>query len=93
METQPEDTGFYRALIAIETDATRFYGANASRPKLLGTTDSEQLLSHIAADLKALLPDISNCSLIAAGALFDQTQVLRPSYPVFECAGGRIDQR
>ena len=24
-----------------------------------------------------------HCSLIAAGALFDQTQVLRPSYPVF----------
>jgi hypothetical protein len=81
MNTQTEDTGFYRVLIAIETDATRFYGANASRPKLLGTTDSEQLLSHIAADLKALLPEISNCSLIAAGALFDQTQMLRPSYP------------
>lgn len=83
MDTLPEDTGFYRVLIAIETDATRFYGANASRPSLLGTTDSEQLLSHIAADLKALLPEISNCSLIAAGALFDQTQVLRPSYPAF----------
>jgi len=83
METQGEDTGFYRVLIAIETDATRFYGANASRPGLLGTSDSEQLLSHVAADLKALLPEISNCSLIAAGALFDQTQVLRPSYPAF----------
>lgn len=84
MDKQAEDTGFYRALIAIETDATRFYGANASRPNLLGTTDSEQLLSHIAADLKAMLPEISNCSLIAAGALFDQTQVLRPSYPAFQ---------
>lgn len=80
----PGDTGFYRILLAIETDATRFYGPNASRPSVLGATDSEQMLAHIAADLKTLLPDISNCSLIAAGALFDQTQVLRPGYPVFK---------
>jgi hypothetical protein len=83
MNKKPEATGFYRVLVAIETDATRFYGANASRPALLGASDSEQMLAHIAADLKSLFPEISKCSLIAAGALFDQTQVLRPSYPVF----------
>lgn len=74
---------FYRVLVAIETDATRYYGANASRPALLGPRDAEQMLAHIAADLRALLPDISQCSLIAAGALYDQTQILRPRYPVF----------
>jgi hypothetical protein len=83
MEKRPENSGFYRILVAIETDATRFYGANASRPALLGTSESEQMLAHIAADLKSLLPEISNCSLIAAGALFDQTQILKPSFPVF----------
>ena len=83
MERRPEDSGFYRILIAIETDPTRYYGSNASRPTLLGASESEQMLAHIAADLKSLLPEISNCSLIAAGALFDQTQVLTPSYPVF----------
>jgi hypothetical protein len=83
MSTKPESTGFYRILIAIETDATRFYGANASRPHLLTQNDSEQMLAHISSDLKSLLPEISRCSLIAVGALFDQTQVLRPSYPVF----------
>jgi len=83
MQSQPENSGFYRVLVAIETDATRFYGANASRPQLLGASDSEQMLAHISADLKTLLPEISNCSLIAAGALFDQTQILMPSYPVF----------
>lgn len=83
MDQQPEDTRFYRILVAIETDATLFYGANATRPGLLSSSDSEQLLSHVAADLKALIPEISNCSLVLAGALFDQTQVLRPSYPVF----------
>ena len=83
MERRPEDSGFYRILLAIETDPTRYYGSNASRPTLLGASESEQMLAHIAADLKSLLPEISNCSLIAAGALFDQTQVLTPSYPVF----------
>lgn len=97
MAKPSEDTRFYRVLVAIETDATRFYGANATRPGVLGVSDSEQLLAHVAADLKALFPDISNCSLIAAGALFDQTQVLRPSYPVFEAlesasVGHRVDR-
>jgi hypothetical protein len=83
MGPRPEDTGFYRILIAIETDATRYYGARASRPRLLEAGDAEQLLAHVAADLNALLPGISGCSLIAAGALFDQTQVLQPQFPVF----------
>lgn len=83
MNKKLESTGFCRVLVAIETDATRFYGANAARPALLGVSDSEQMLAHIAADLKSLFPEISNCCLIAAGALFDQTQVLRPKYPVF----------
>ena len=79
-----EGTGNYRIMVAVETDATRYYGANASRPGLLGISDSEQLLAHMAADLKSLIPGISHCSLIAAGALFDQTQLLRPSYPIFK---------
>lgn len=78
------ELGFYRGLVALETDATRYYGADAKRPAILGVNDAEQLLSHLAADLNALLPDISRCSLIAVGALFDQVQILRPGYPLFE---------
>jgi len=74
---------YQRIVVAIETDATRYYGANASRPALLGKTDADQMLAHLAADLQALLPEINQCSLIAAGALYDQTQILRPGYPVF----------
>jgi hypothetical protein len=97
MEKLTGDTSFYRILVAIETDATRFYGANATRPGVLGASDSEQLLAHVAADLKALFPEVSNCSLIVAGALFDQTQVLRPSYPVFRglesaSTGNQVDR-
>lgn len=76
-------TGYYRILVAIETDATRYYGSNAMRPALLSVSDSEQMLAHLAADLKSMLPSISQCSLIAPGALFDQTQILRPAFPVF----------
>ena len=78
------DTTFYRMLVAVETDATRYYGPDAIRPAVLGERDAEQLLSHLAADLKALLPEVASCSLITAGVLLDQTQVLRPGYPVFE---------
>lgn len=83
MSQSPERAAFYRILVAVETDATRYYGPDASRPALLERSQAEQLLAHLAADLQALLPDISLCSLIATGALFDQTQVLRPGYPLF----------
>ena len=76
-------TAFYRILVAIETDATRYYGANARRPGVLAAADAEQLLAHLAADLRALLPQVTACSLIAVGAVYDQVQLLRPGYPVF----------
>jgi hypothetical protein len=75
----------YPLLVAIETDATRYHGAGASRPRLLSKTDADQLLAHVSADLATLLPDSKRCSLVGAGALFDQTQLLRPGYPIFKC--------
>lgn len=70
-------------LVGIETDPTRYHGEHASRPTLLERASAEQLLAHIAADLTALFPSINRCSLTMAGALFDQTQVLRPQLPVW----------
>lgn len=84
MNDSSTETGFYRILVAVETDATRYYGADAIRPAILNNRDAEQLLSHIAADLTSLLPGISGCSLITAGALFDQTQIMRPEFPAFQ---------
>jgi hypothetical protein len=77
------DSKSYRILVAMETDATRYYGPDAARPALLPTTDAEQMLAHIAADLQALIPGVSRCRLVATGAVYDQTQILRPGYPVF----------
>jgi len=70
-------------LVGIETDPTRYHGEHASRPALLERVAAEQVLAHLAADLNAMFPGISQCSLSMAGALYDQTQVLRPGLPVF----------
>lgn len=71
-------------LVGIETDPTRYHGENAGRPCLLDKAAAEQVLAHLATDLTAMLPAISRCSLSMAGALFDQTQILRPQLAVFE---------
>ena len=70
-------------LVGIETDPTRYHGENASRPALLDRGAAEQVLAHLAADLTSLFPAINRCALSMAGALFDQTQVLRPQLPVY----------
>ena len=73
---------FRRFFVAIETDATRYHGSSAARPRLLAENEAEQMLAHLATDLEGLLPGFTQCKLATAGALFDQTQVLRPGYPV-----------
>jgi hypothetical protein len=75
-------------LVGIETDPTRYHGEHASRPALLEKTAAEQVLAHIATDLTAMFPAINRCSLSMAGALFDQTQILRPALPVYTALEG-----
>jgi hypothetical protein len=78
-----EDILHQHILVAIETDATRYHGEQASRPGLLSRARAEQMLAHLSTDLAMLLPNLNQCTLTLAGALFDQTQVLRSGYPVF----------
>lgn len=70
-------------LVGIETDSTRYHGENASRPAILDRANAEQVLAHLATDLVSMFPAISHCALTMAGALFDQTQVLRPDMLVY----------
>ena len=77
------ELAYTRILVAIESDATLYHGEHASRPGLLGRAEAEQMLAHLSTDLARLFPQIKDCALCLAGALFDQTQLLRPSYPVF----------
>lgn len=71
-------------MVGIETDPTRYHGEQPGRPALLDKAAAEQVMAHITTDLTTMLPAISRCSLTMAGALFDQTQILRPQLPVFE---------
>jgi hypothetical protein len=75
-------SGHRHFFVAIETDATRYHGSSAARPRLLAKNEAEQLLAHLATDLEGLLPGFAQFSIATVGALFDQTQVLRPGYPV-----------
>jgi hypothetical protein len=70
-------------LVALETDATRFHGENAVRPALLDQGGTGQVLAHLAADLASLFPGAASFPLAMPGALFDQTQLLRPGFPVY----------
>lgn len=72
----------HHILVGIETDPTRYHGESASRPALLDRVAAEQVLAHVAADLSSMFPGINQCTLTMAGALFDQTQLLRPRLPV-----------
>ena len=71
-------------LVGIETDPRLYHGENASRPALLDRTAAEQVLAHLATDLTAMIPAIRQCALTMAGALFDQSQLLRPKMLIYK---------
>lgn len=74
----------HRILVAIETDPLRYHGEHAARPARAGRSGAEQLLAHVAADLAEQLPGAHRCMLTMPGALYDQTQLLQPGYPLFQ---------
>ena len=76
-------SGSLPLLVTIETDPTRFHGVRPIRPSLPGPAACEQLLSHVLIDLEKIFPDIGKFSIAMPGALYDQTQILRPRLPVF----------
>ncbi len=71
-----------RILVTIETDPTRYHGENALSPLQPDRAGCEQVLAHLAADLTRLFPEAARCSLAMAGAVYDQTQVIRPNFPL-----------
>ena len=52
------------------------------RPVMLPTHEASLLLEAIAADLAKLAPAAVECDLVAAGALYDAAQLLRPGWPI-----------
>jgi len=74
-------TGTVRFLVTLETDPTRYHGEAGGRPLMPDSSACEQVLAHVAADLERLFPETVQCHLALAGALLDQSQVLRPGFP------------
>ena len=70
-------------LVGIETDPTQYHGENANRPALLDHEGAQQVVAHVAIDLRDMFPAINRCALSMAGALYDRAQVLRPQLPVY----------
>lgn len=51
-------------------------------PVVLPTHEASLLLEAIAVDLARLAPAAVRCDLVAAGALYDAAQLLRPGWPI-----------
>lgn len=88
--TNSDGRADFAFLVAIEIDPERQSKHHDASPQCLSQGDAEQMLSHLAADLGALLPDLSKCSIAAAGALYDQCQMLRPGTPLFTALSKRV---
>lgn len=44
---------------------------------------ARQLLAHISADLAEILPSVQKTAITTSGAMYDQSQLLRPGLPIF----------
>lgn len=76
-------------LLAIEIDPEHIrHHSGGGRTALLDQGDAGQMLAHLGADLTKLLGAFRKCRLTAAGALFDQCQILRPDTPVLDALAG-----
>ncbi len=69
-------------MLAVEADLSE-HAHGLSLPPPLDKAAATQLSELVAADLTALLGDISAFGMVVAGALYEQPQLLSPGYPVF----------
>jgi hypothetical protein len=56
----------------------------ATPPRTLAVEEAARLVDIVAADLARIVPGVERLGLALAGALYDQAQVLRPGWPLFE---------
>lgn len=81
--TASSELHHYAGLLTIELDPQRpdFTGIP---PAPLSVAAATALAGHLAKDLDRLLDGVSHLGLILPGALYDQTEVLRPAFPLIE---------
>lgn len=72
------ETAFVSALLAIEIDPT------AKKPSLapLSREQGQQLGDVVSADLAQMMPEVRSLGMALAAAVYDQTQILSPGFPV-----------
>ncbi|MCP5197219.1 MAG: hypothetical protein H6974_10595 [Gammaproteobacteria bacterium] len=81
-QTSAHDLDFCTGLLCIELDSESplFTG---KAPPLLTFEATNVLASHVAGDLNRLLEEgVAPAGLVLAGALYDQTDVFRPGFPL-----------
>ncbi len=79
----PDALRHYPGLLAIELESHPADPASAP-PAPLSVAAATALAGHLAKDLDRILDGISHLGLILPGALYDQTEILRPGFPLFQ---------
>jgi len=77
------DIRHYAGLLAIELDP-QYTDLDSVPPEPLSVAAATALASHLAKDLSTILGGIEHLGLIFPGALYDQTEILRPGLPLIE---------
>ena len=75
--------GHYAGLLAIELD-TQEADPFGIPPAPLHVATADALAGHLAKDLNHILDGIEQLGLILPGALYDQTEILQPGFPLIE---------
>lgn len=71
----------HAGLLALELDPQR-PGSTNIPPEPLDVATATALAGHLAKDLDRILGGIDHLGLILPGALYDQTEILRPGFPL-----------
>ena len=83
MNNSHESLAHCMAVVAIEVDLAKDGGGRAEW-QTLDREGARRIGEAIAPDLARLLPGVEALGLTLAGALYDQTQLLAPGWPVFD---------
>lgn len=79
--TAMNELSHYAGLLTLELDPQRA-GDTDVPPQPLGVAAATALAGHLAKDLDRILGGISHLGLILPGALYDQTEILQPGFPL-----------
>ncbi len=81
--TASNEISHYAGLLALELDPQRADFSDVP-PEPLSVAAATALAGHLAKDLDRILDGIHHLGLILPGALYDQTEILRPGFPLID---------